>query len=84
LNRQMVVIDTSRMSCRGQGGFLAHRSYRGHVVHPGRSAARCSRPVGHRYGYRFEARDGGTWVTSHCDGSQILEQYRERITFPVV
>lgn len=41
-------------------------------------------PVQHRYGYRLEARDGGTRVTSYYDWSQILERYRESIVFPVV
>lgn len=40
-------------------------------------------PIDHRYGYRLEAVDGGTLVTSYYDWSQILERYRTGL-FPVI
>lgn len=43
-------------------------------------------PIGHVYGYRLEAIDGGTRVTSYYDWSQIHEHYRAVAdsVFPVI
>lgn len=43
-------------------------------------------PIGHVYGYRLEAIDGGTVVTSYYDWSNIHEQYEPLVDaiFPVV
>ena len=43
-------------------------------------------PIGHVYGYRLEAVDGGTVVTSYYDWSNIHEQYEPIVdaVFPVV
>ncbi len=41
-------------------------------------------PVQHVYGYRLEPADGGTSVTSYCDWSNMHEDYRPFVTFPVV
>ena len=43
-------------------------------------------PIGHVYGYRLEAIEGGTLVTSYYDWSDIHEAYREAATgiFPVI
>ncbi len=40
--------------------------------------------IGHVYGYRLEAIDGGTLVTSYYDWSNIDEAWRDRIRFPIV
>ena len=41
--------------------------------------------IGHVYGYRLApAEDGGTWVTSYYDWSDIHPEWRERDIFPVV
>ncbi|WP_328389343.1 polyketide cyclase [Nocardia sp. NBC_00416] len=41
-------------------------------------------PVDHRYGYRLEPGELGTWVTSYYDWSQIGLQYRAMGIFPVL
>lgn len=41
-------------------------------------------PLGHVYGYRLEAAEGGTLVTSYYDWTNIHEQYKEHLTFPIV
>jgi hypothetical protein len=41
-------------------------------------------PINHFYGYRLEPSDAGTLVTSYYDWSQIDEQYRDKVRFPVV
>jgi Polyketide cyclase / dehydrase and lipid transport len=41
-------------------------------------------PIRHLYGYRLEPDGEGTLVTSYYDWSEILDRYRDRITFPVV
>lgn len=41
-------------------------------------------PLRHLYGYRLEAVDGGTMVTSYYDWSQIDEAYRDKGVFPVI
>jgi hypothetical protein len=41
-------------------------------------------PLGHVYGYRLEPADGGTRVTSYCDWSNLREDYRPFLTFPIV
>jgi uncharacterized protein YndB with AHSA1/START domain len=41
-------------------------------------------PIRHLYGYRLEADDGGTLVTSYYDWSQIDEAYRGAGIFPVI
>ncbi|MEV0522137.1 MULTISPECIES: SRPBCC family protein [unclassified Streptomyces] len=41
-------------------------------------------PIRHLYGYRLEAREGGTLVTSYYDWSEIEERYREANIFPVI
>ncbi|WP_306856031.1 YbhB/YbcL family Raf kinase inhibitor-like protein [Amycolatopsis roodepoortensis] len=38
----------------------------------------------HIYGYRLEPAEGGTLVTSYYDWSEVGEEWKERITFPVV
>lgn len=38
----------------------------------------------HIYGYRLEPVEEGTLVTSYYDWSEISEEWKERITFPVV
>ncbi|MEV0276125.1 SRPBCC family protein [Streptomyces sp. NPDC050610] len=40
--------------------------------------------AGHIYGYRLEPAEGGTLVTSYCDWSRTSEEWKKRITFPVV
>jgi len=40
--------------------------------------------VRHIYGYRLEPAEGGTRVTSYYDWSEITEEWRQRLTFPVV
>ncbi len=40
-------------------------------------------PIDHRYGYRLEAVEGGTRVTSYYDWSQVGERYRTGL-FPVI
>lgn len=41
--------------------------------------------IGHFYGYRLEpADDGGTLVTSYYDWSQIHDDYRGKLDFPVI
>ena len=41
-------------------------------------------PIKHLYGYRLEPADGGTLVTSYCDWSNLREDYRPFLTFPIV
>lgn len=41
-------------------------------------------PIGHVYGYRLEAKDGGTLVSSYYDWSEIHEAYRDAGIFPVI
>ncbi len=41
-------------------------------------------PLGHVYGYRLEAADGGTRVTSYYDWSQLSDVYRGRVNFPII
>lgn len=43
-------------------------------------------PIGHVYGYRLEAVEGGTKVTSYYDWSNIHENYRELAAehFPII
>ena len=41
-------------------------------------------PLQHVYGYRMEPADGGTLVTSYCDWSNLREDYRPFLTFPIV
>ncbi|MFK0251136.1 YbhB/YbcL family Raf kinase inhibitor-like protein [Amycolatopsis azurea] len=38
----------------------------------------------HIYGYRLEPAEGGTLVTSYYDWSEVGEEWKSRITFPVV
>ncbi|AUI59554.1 YbhB/YbcL family Raf kinase inhibitor-like protein [Amycolatopsis sp. BJA-103] len=38
----------------------------------------------HIYGYRLEPAEGGTLVTSYYDWSEVDEEWKERLTFPVV
>jgi choline monooxygenase len=40
--------------------------------------------IGHVYGYRLEAIDGGTLVTSYYDWSTIADNWRELGIFPVI
>ncbi len=40
--------------------------------------------IGHVYGYRLEAIDGGTLVTSYYDWSAIDPAWKERSIFPVI
>jgi hypothetical protein len=41
-------------------------------------------PIKHLYGYRLEAADPGTSVTSYYDWSEIDETYRDAGIFPVI
>ncbi len=41
-------------------------------------------PLRHVYGYRLEPADGGTLVTSYCDWSDLREDLRPFLTFPIV
>lgn len=41
-------------------------------------------PIRHLYGYRLEAAEEGTLVTSYYDWSQIDERYRGKGIFPVI
>jgi len=41
-------------------------------------------PLGHVYGYRLEAVDGGTKVTSYYDWSELNDVYRGRVNFPII
>lgn len=41
-------------------------------------------PLQHVYGYRLEPVDGGTRVVSYCDWSDLREEYRPLLTFPIV
>ncbi|MDT0276749.1 SRPBCC family protein [Blastococcus goldschmidtiae] len=41
-------------------------------------------PLRHVYGYRLEPVDGGTRVTSYCDWSDLREDYRPFLIFPIV
>lgn len=41
-------------------------------------------PIRHLYGYRLEASEGGTLVTSYYDWSEIEQQYRDAGIFPVI
>jgi Raf kinase inhibitor-like YbhB/YbcL family protein len=38
----------------------------------------------HIYGYRLEPAEGGTRVTSYYDWSELAEEWKRRLTFPVV
>jgi Raf kinase inhibitor-like YbhB/YbcL family protein len=40
--------------------------------------------VRHIYGYRLEPAEGGTLVTSYYDWSEVGEEWKNRLTFPVV
>jgi hypothetical protein len=40
--------------------------------------------IGHVYGYRLEAADGGTMVTSYYDWSDIDEQWKAADIFPII
>ncbi|MFE3317883.1 polyketide cyclase [Nocardia sp. NPDC059195] len=41
-------------------------------------------PIEHRYGYRLEADETGTLVTSYYDWSKIAPRYREAAIFPII
>jgi Polyketide cyclase / dehydrase and lipid transport len=41
-------------------------------------------PIGHVYGYRLDAVDGGTLVTQYYDWSDIAPRYRELGIFPII
>ncbi|HEX5402229.1 MAG TPA: SRPBCC family protein [Pseudonocardiaceae bacterium] len=41
-------------------------------------------PIMHLYGYRLEPNGNGSRVTSYYDWSEIAEEYRGRITFPII
>jgi hypothetical protein len=41
-------------------------------------------PLGHVYGYRLDAVDGATKVTSYYDWSALADAYRGRIGFPII
>ena len=41
-------------------------------------------PIEHLYGYRLEADDNGTLVTSYYDWSKIAPRYREAAIFPII
>jgi hypothetical protein len=41
-------------------------------------------PLQHVYGYRLEPADGGSLVTSYCDWSDLREDLRPFLTFPIV
>ena len=41
-------------------------------------------PIGHIYGYRLEAVEGGTLVTSYYDWSSIGENWKEANVFPII
>jgi hypothetical protein len=41
-------------------------------------------PIKHLYGYRLEAMDGGTLVTTYYDWSQIEQRYRGKVNFPII
>ncbi len=47
-------------------------------------SGRIQPPIKHLYGYRLEAADEGTLVTSYYDWSRIEERYREAAIFPVI
>ncbi|WP_037368148.1 SRPBCC family protein [Amycolatopsis orientalis] len=40
--------------------------------------------VRHIYGYRLEPAEGGTLVTSYYDWSELSDEWKARLTFPVV
>jgi hypothetical protein len=40
--------------------------------------------IGHVYGYRLTPTEGGTIVTSYYDWSNVDEEWKERITFPII
>jgi hypothetical protein len=40
--------------------------------------------IGHMYGYRLEPVEGGTLVTSYYDWSQIGDEWRGALQFPIV
>ncbi|MGW4398201.1 SRPBCC family protein [Amycolatopsis nivea] len=40
--------------------------------------------VRHIYGYRLEPAEDGTRVTSYYDWSELSDEWKERLTFPVV
>ncbi len=40
--------------------------------------------IGHVYGYRLEAIEGGTLVTSYYDWSEIDQQWKDAAIFPVI
>jgi hypothetical protein len=41
-------------------------------------------PLQHVYGYRIEPAEGGSRVVSYCDWSNLREDYRALLTFPIV
>ncbi|MFC9872513.1 SRPBCC family protein [Nocardia salmonicida] len=41
-------------------------------------------PIEHLYGYRLEADENGTLVTSYYDWSKIAPRYREAAIFPII
>ncbi len=41
-------------------------------------------PIGHVYGYRLEPIDEGTIVTQYYDWSNVTDEVRNMVTFPVV
>ncbi|WP_127783845.1 SRPBCC family protein [Rhodococcus sp. X156] len=41
-------------------------------------------PIRHLYGYRLQAREGGTLVTSYYDWSEIDDRFRDKGVFPVI
>ncbi|MCW2602592.1 MAG: polyketide cyclase [Pseudonocardiales bacterium] len=47
-------------------------------------SGRIQPPIRHLYGYRLEASDYGTLVTSYYDWSEIHEKYRAMGMFPVI
>lgn len=40
--------------------------------------------LGHVYGYRLEAIEGGTLVTSYCDWSGVAQEWKDAKIFPVI
>ncbi|MEU3625379.1 hypothetical protein [Amycolatopsis coloradensis] len=50
-----------------------------------RGPSKAGRPhARHIYGYRLEPAEGGTLVTSYYHWSEVGEEWKERVTFPVV
>lgn len=41
-------------------------------------------PIGHVYGYRLEPIDGGAFVTSYYDWTDIHPEWKERDIFPII